>query len=139
MPSSSDLDDQSAADLVRERLALVVPERPQPSDVAGQTVEQMREVTHERHTRADRLAAGLADQLEVEHLLADRLSRPAHADEPVPYEQRQRAEVTQHHERCSETAADRGADRGEDVARCWHESVQHVATNPLDPAAEAAR
>src|ERR1017187_2295317 len=73
----SDRDDDRAQDLVSEGLPLGIPERPQVADVAGNPVQDVHDVTGEGHPPADRLAGGLADELDVQCLLAPGLPGPA--------------------------------------------------------------
>jgi hypothetical protein len=69
-PDSVVPDDQRAADLVGEGLALLVPERPEVADVAGHAVEDMGEVVPDGEAEADRLAGGLAHEADAGDLLA---------------------------------------------------------------------
>jgi hypothetical protein len=63
-------DDQRAADLVGEGLALLVPERPEPADVTGDVVDEVGEVVPDGEPEADRLAGGLPHQADADDLLA---------------------------------------------------------------------
>src|SRR5262249_61035194 len=64
--TGSGRDDDGADDLVGERLALGVPEREQPADVAGEGIEDVADVAGEGHAAADRLTGVLADEAEIE-------------------------------------------------------------------------
>src|ERR1700733_2947020 len=90
--SSYVLDDNGRDDLVRERLPLRVPQREQVPDVADDPVDDVAQVAHERHARADRLAGVDRDELDVGDLLAETLAGgaavvPAVVDGPAEPDQ----------------------------------------------------
>src|SRR5947209_233912 len=74
-------DDDRLQDLVREGLALLVPQRPQEADVAADCVDDVQEVAADRQAWADDLTILLAQQPSAHRALADRLPGPALADE----------------------------------------------------------
>src|SRR6185312_16896231 len=78
--------DDRLQDLVGEGLALLVPEREQVAD-AEEAVKDVAQVAQERLPGADRLPGVLADQLDVQLLLAERLAlaaeNPAVVDAPA--------------------------------------------------------
>src|SRR5262249_61859192 len=76
-------DDDGADDLVGEGLALGVPQREQPADVARERVEDVADVAGEGHAAAHRLAGSLADKAQVERPLPQRLTGPPGLDAPV--------------------------------------------------------
>src|SRR6516225_4395805 len=82
LPSSL-RDYYGADDLVRERLALGIPDREQPADVAGERVKDVADIAGEGHAGADRLTGLLAEQAQAERLLPQRLTGPAGLDAPV--------------------------------------------------------
>src|SRR5437764_4482396 len=62
--------DDGGEDLVGERLRLLVPQRPQETDVARGAVGEVREIPEERVHRPDRLTGLLADELDAHDSLA---------------------------------------------------------------------
>src|SRR5437763_660507 len=62
--------DDGGEDLVGERLRLLVPQRPQETDVARGAVGDVREIPEERVHRPDRLTGLLADELDAHDSLA---------------------------------------------------------------------
>src|SRR5215469_11590313 len=75
--------DDGPDDLVGERLPLRIPQREQEADIADDGVDDVADVAHEGHQRADRLAGLLADEPQMQHLLAKRLARDAALVPPV--------------------------------------------------------
>src|SRR5690606_16045290 len=61
-------------DLVSQSLPLSVPQRHQVTDVADHAVDHVAEVAQERVAETDRLTGLLADGLDLDHLLAERLT-----------------------------------------------------------------
>lgn len=75
--AESGLDDDGVADLVGEGLLLLVPERPEVAEVAGDAVEDVAEEPADGQAEAGDLAVVLADEPGAEDLLADGLPRGA--------------------------------------------------------------
>src|SRR6266516_4594711 len=82
-PAWSGRDDHGPHDLVGQGLPLGVPEREEVADVADDAVHEVADVPDERVQRADRLAGLLADQLDVQHPLAEGLALAA-LDPAIP-------------------------------------------------------
>src|SRR5580704_3403651 len=127
---SSGRDDDSLDDLVGDRLPLGVPEREQVPDVADDAVDDVADVADERHQHADGLAGLLADQAQVQHLLAEGLPGgaglvPAVIDGPPD------AGNDDHDEDDGDPAED---DVQDDDGR----DVDQVRANSLDPAGVSA-
>src|SRR5215472_15548797 len=75
--------DDGADDLVGDRLPLGVPQREEEADVADDGVDEVADVAYEGHQRADRLAALIADEPEMQDLLTQGLAGGAGLVPPV--------------------------------------------------------
>jgi succinyl-CoA synthetase alpha subunit len=128
-----------AHDLVRERLAAGVPQRPQVAEVAGQGVDDVAQVAEEAHAPAHRLAVGHADQAQVQHLLAPALPGPSHQDGAVVDPDAERDQVEQERDQAGPGA--RGLARvgaaeqqhGQERGDGRDQVVDQVGADPLGP------
>src|SRR5690606_27882126 len=144
-----------AHDLVRPGLPLLVPQRRQVADAAGQPVESMAKIAQERVAETDRLTGLLADGLDLDHLLTDRLAFGPPAVCRVPDLETGETEHGEHHEHQdedhagSDTAATSGAEeqaaqhtddeRHEGVDDDGHPDIDEVPQHPRAPRGQLTR
>lgn len=146
----SALDDEGVAELVGEGLVLLVPQRPEEADVAGERVEGVAELPPDGQAEADDLPGVLTDESDVEDLLADALAGGALAVE-VPQCDAEDAEYAQNQPQRLAAATGHGAvfvdghrldagevDPVEDVAGDQDQPVDEKGTNSLPPTGEGA-
>ena len=104
-----------AHDLVGQGLALAVPQREEPPDVADEVVHDMGETADDAQRAPDRLARASADALDSYHSHAGRLSRLAHLHRQID-RQRNDDQIGEH----------------EDDVHCQSDNVERHGHHELD-------
>ena len=91
-------DHERAHDLVRERLLLGVPDRPEVAEVAEEAVHDVRQLADERQAGTDRLLRALTDELDADDGLAEGVAGAALPDAPVVDVEREVQEGADRHQ-----------------------------------------
>jgi hypothetical protein len=146
----SALDDEGVAELVGEGLVLLVPDRPQEADVAGDAVQDVAELPADGKAEAGDLAGVLADEPDAEDLLADGLPGGALPVELPELDAEDEQDADDHPDGLAAAAGDgpvgvdgdgldaAEVDPVEDPAGDQDEQVDDVRADPLPPAGEGA-
>lgn len=146
----SALHDEGVADLVGEGLVLLVPDRPQEADVAGDAVQDVGELPADGQAETGDLAGVLADEPDAEDLLADGLPGGALLVELPELDAEDEQDADDQPDGRAAAAGDSpvgvdgdGLDGGEvdpveDPAGDQDEQVDEVRADPLPPTGEGA-
>src|SRR6266508_2477483 len=137
-------EDERADQLVRERLAARVPQRPEVAEVAGQRVQEVDDRAQDDHAGPQGPPVGLAEQADAHRLLAPGLAGPAQGAELVPQRQADREELEEdaedHEDRDVRPGAAVGGtlehDRARQVEQRDDERVDQGGGDPAAPAGE---
>src|ERR1700722_2600240 len=120
-------------DLVGQRLALAVPEREEPADVADEGIDDVGQAADEAEAAADRLTGLGADAFEPDDPHARGLARLAHLDrEPDPDDDGHQSD--QEAQRPAHAAEDDSDDDDDDE----RDGVDEIAEGPRTPAGQRA-
>src|SRR5690606_31516014 len=133
-------------DLVRPGLPLLVPQRRQETDVASKGVERVAQHPQEGVAETDRLTGLLADGLDLDHLLTDRLTGGTPAIRQVPDHEggiEERTDDVGHHldeyAGCTTAASATGQENAQESENEHHDGVGDVGQPDIDEIAQEPR